>query len=449
MDPITLGLIGFTVAVTLIALRVPIGFALGGMAILCTYMFYGFKFARGEGFEAARALRPTMSLVGSNVFEFLHSYPLSMIPMFIALGHLAFHAGITTEIYNAGRVWLAKIPGGLAMASAMGCGGFSAITGSSIACAAAMGRICIPEMQRNGYDMRLASSTVAVGGTLGSLIPPSVLFIIYGLFTETSVNRLFLAGVVPGLMSLVGFLIVIWLWTRVNPSVAPVPDEQITMADRWRATGRSWPALMLFTIIIGGIYGGIFNATEAAAVCVSFALIYGVITRRLDGPKIRDAMRETAIQTGAIFFIAAGAKMFVAFVSLTGVTREFVALTEAAGLSNLSILLAIVALYLVMGMFLDPLGIMLLTLPFVVPLVEGMGMDLIWFGVVVVKLLEIGLITPPMGLNVFIINSVIGRDAPVHTIFRGVINFLAMDLVVFGLILAFPALSLWLAYSAF
>ena len=448
MDPTTIGLVGFIIALILMGFRVPIGFTLAGLAIVCTYMFFGFKNA--DEFQYARAVAPTMSLISSNAFEFLHSYPLSMIPLFIALGHIAFHAEITTEIYYAGRVWLSKVPGGLAMASVVGCGGFSAITGSSVACAAAMGRICIPEMLRFKYSTQLATSTVAVGGTLGSLIPPSVLFILYGLFTETSVNKLFLAGVIPGILSLLGFVIVIFIWTKLRPQDAPVPDETISNRDRWMASVRAWPAVLLFVIIIGGIYGGIFTATEAAAVCVSVATAYGFATRKLNWEKFVSAMKDTAKQTASIFFIAASAKMFVAFVSLTGLTREVMAMTEAYQMADWSILLVIVIMYLIMGMFLDPIGIMLLTLPFVIPLVENMGLDLIWFGVVVVKLLEIGLITPPVGLNVFIIGSVVGsKVAPVHTIFRGVINFLAMDIVVFGLIVVFPILSLLLPNSKF
>ncbi|MGD9862894.1 MAG: TRAP transporter large permease, partial [Pseudodonghicola sp.] len=360
MDPTTIGMIGFAAALLLIALRVPVGFALAGLAIVCTFLFYGYKF--GDTFQAERALRPTMSLISSNVFQFLHSYELSMVPLFIALGHVAFHARITTEIYYAVRVWLSKLPGGLAMASVMGCGGFSAITGSSIACAAAMGRICIPEMRRYNYSMRLAGSTVAMGGTLGSLIPPSVLFILYGLFTEQSVNKLFLAGVLPGLLSLLGMIGVIFIWTRLRPEDAPVPDQQIPLRDRWLALGRAWPAGALFVVIVGGIYGGIFTATEAAAVSLGFAILYGVLWRTLRWEDFVTAMKDTALQTAAIFFISAGAKMFVAFVSLTGLTREVVALTEHYMMSDWSILLVIVLLYLVMGMFLDPLGIMLLTL---------------------------------------------------------------------------------------
>jgi len=445
MDPSTIGLFGFIITLVLICLRVPIGFALAGLAIICTYLFFGFK--SGDEFQAAKAVYPTLALISSNVFEFLHSYPLSMVPLFIALGHIAYHAEITTDIYYAVRVWLARVPGGLAMASAIGCTGFSAITGSSLACASAMGRICIPEMMRFNYSPQLATSTVAIGGTLGALIPPSILFIMYGLFTEQSINKLFLAGIIPGLLSLGGILTVVFVWSKLKPQDAPTADTTYTARERWRATFRAWPAFSLFLIIIGGIYGGIFTATEAAAVSMFIALAYGVLARKLSWAHFLQAMKDTAVQSATIIFIAVCAKMFVAFVSLTGLTHDLISLIEYYQMSDWAILIMIALIYLVMGMFLDPLGIMLLTLPFVIPLIEGMGYDLIWFGVVVVKLLEIGLITPPVGLNVFIINSVVNNTIPVHTIFRGVINFLAMDIVVFALILAFPILSLFLPNS--
>lgn len=446
MDPTTIGAIGVILALVLIGLRVPIGFVLGGLAISCTFVFFAW---RTGTFLPMRAVGPTISLISSNMFDFVHSYSLSMVPLFIAVGHIAYQADITRRIYDAGRIWLVRIPGGLAMASMMGCGGFSAISGSSMACAAAMGRICVPEMVRSGYNMRLAASTVAVGGTLGSLIPPSILFIIYGLFAEQSVSKLFMAGVLPGLLSLAAFMLVIYIWARRSPEDAPAQHDELMRGDRRRALIGAWPAALLFVVTIGGIYGGIFTATEAAAVCLAFVLIYGAVSRRLTLPGFMQAMRDTAIQTGVIFFIAASAKMFVAFVSLTGLTGHIVTLTEYYELSQWSILLVIVLLYLVMGMFLDPLGIMLLTLPFVIPLVDGMGLDLIWFGVIVVKLLEIGLISPPMGLNVFVISGVVGKDAPVHLVFRGVVMFLVMDLMVLGLLLAFPTISLLLPNTQF
>jgi tripartite ATP-independent transporter DctM subunit len=262
MDPASIGLIAFAAVLILLALRVPIAFTLASVATVATFFIYAF---RSGSFAPERAIKATTSMVRSNSFDLIHSYDLSMIPLFVALGHIAYRADITTKIYHAAKVWLTKLPGGVAMASVMGCGGFSAITGSSIACASTMGRICTPEMLRMGYDPRLATASVAAGGTLGSLIPPSVLFIIYGIFTETSISSLFLAGVLPGLLTLAGFILVIAVWVWRTPSIAPPTDQRFTSAERMRAAWEAWPAVMLFVLIIGGIYGGIFTATEAAA----------------------------------------------------------------------------------------------------------------------------------------------------------------------------------------
>lgn len=444
MDGTVVGLIAFAALLLLLGLRVPIAFALAGVATIGTFAMFAF---RTGTFSPDRAFRPTSSLVFSNSFDLIHSYDLSMIPLFVALGHIAYRAEITTRIYRAARVWLAAIPGGVAMASVVGCGGFSAITGSSIACASTMGRICAPEMLRMGYDKRLATASVAAGGTLGSLIPPSVLFIIYGIFTETSISSLFLAGIIPGLISLLGFLLVIWVWVLRDPSAAPVEDGVTSARERLQAAIDAWPAMLLFVIIVGGIYGGIFTATEAAAVCVSAALLIGFAQRRLTVKSVIEALRETVIQTTSIFIIAAGAKIFVAFIALTGVAGEIVGAVQAAELNVVVLMLAIAAIYLLLGMFLDPIGIMVLTLPLLVPLVEGYGLDLIWFGVVVIKLLEIGLITPPVGLNVFVIASVVGREVPIDRIFSGIMRFLTVDVIVLGLIMAFPILSLLIPSS--
>lgn len=440
IDPATLGLIAFGCVLFLLALRVPIAFALASVATVSTFLIFAF---RSGSFAPERAIKATSSLVFSNSFDLIHSYNLSMIPLFVALGHVAYRAEITTKIYYAAKVWLVKLPGGVAMASVVGCGGFSAITGSSIACASTMGRICVPEMLRMGYDNRLATSAVAAGGTLGSLIPPSVLFIIYGIFTETSISKLFLAGVLPGLLTLAGFVLVIAVWVHRSPEIAPVGDTDITAAERWRAARDAWPAIFLFVVIIGGIYGGIFTATEAAAVCVFFAAVIGFVQGNLNWQGLWDSVRETCIQTTAIFFIAATAKIFVAFVALTGIAPSIVETVTAAEPSILMLMICIAVIYLVLGMFLDPIGIMVLTLPLMIPLVESYGLNLIWFGVVVIKLLEIGLITPPVGLNVFVIANVVGKkEAPIDRIFAGIARFLSVDIIVLILIMSFPILSL-------
>ncbi|WP_042245528.1 TRAP transporter large permease [Paracoccus sp. PAMC 22219] len=436
MDPMTIGLVAMAAVLVLLALRVPIAFALAGVASTGTFLVYA---TRTGDWMPERALNPTSSVVFSNFFDLVHSYDLSMVPLFVALGNIAFYAGITTRIYDAAAVWLRPLRGGVAMASVLGCGGFSAISGSSIACASTMGRICVPEMLRMGYDPKLATASVAVGGTLGSLIPPSVLFILYGIFTETSIAQLFLAGILPGILSLVGMLLVIAWWVNRDPDAAPRGERGD--ASRTDAALAAWPALLLFVVIVGGIYGGIFTATEAAAVSVVMTTLIGFAQRRLTLGVLWRAIRESLTQTAAIFLIAGAAKIFVSFVALTGMAGAVVGMVSDAELSLMMLMLVVVVIYLVLGMFLDPIGIMVLTLPFMVPLIEGYGLNLIWFGVIVVKLLEIGLITPPVGLNVFVVSNVT-KSVGIDKIFAGVTRFLAVDMLVLLLLILFPIISL-------
>lgn len=445
MDPATIGLVAFGLMLVLLAMRVPIAFALIGVATMAAFTIFAF---RTGTFMPERAIRATSSLVFSNSFDLVHSFDLSMIPLFVALGNIAYRAGITTAVYNSAKVWLVRQRGGLAVASVMGCGGFSAITGSSLACASTMGKICTPEMLRLGYDPRLATASVAAGGTLGSLIPPSILFIIYAIFTETSVSKLFLAGVLPGLLTLAGFVLVIWVWILVNPKLVPAQGEASTWAEKMAAVREAWPAVMIFLIIVVGIYGGFFTATAAAAVSVVVTTLIGFAQRRLSLRDLWEAVRETCVQTSAIFVVAAGAKIFVAAIALTGMAPALVQWVADAQLTPWMLLISICVVYLMLGMFLDPIGIMVLTLPLVVPLVESYGMNLIWFGVVVVKLLEIGLITPPVGLNVFVLANVVGKAAPIGTVFAGIWRFLCVDVVVLALIVGFPSISLFLSMTA-
>jgi tripartite ATP-independent transporter DctM subunit len=444
MSALLIGIGSFFSAVILLILRTPIAFALTLVASTATFLVFAY---RTGALEVERAITPMLTLIFSGTFDIFHSYELSMIPLFVALGHVSYHAKITTKIYYAARVWMNSIPGGVAMASILGCGGFSAITGSSVACASTMGRICCPEMLKMGYDPRLATSSVAVGGTLGSLIPPSVLFILYGIFTETSISQLFLAGIIPGLISLVGFILVVFIWVRRNPAIAPRLEQQISKQARYRALLDVWPAMLLFTIIIGGIYGGIFTPTEAAAVSLTAAIVIGVLQRELALDSIWLSFKETSKQTAILFILAAAAKLFVGFIALTGISGQVAEAADAANLSPVMLLFIITLIYLILGMFMDPIGIMILTLPIFIPLVESFNMDLIWFGVVVIKLLEISLITPPVGLNAFVIASVVGKAVSIEKIFAGIARFLIIDIIVLILIIALPVLSLLIPQS--
>jgi C4-dicarboxylate transporter, DctM subunit len=442
VDPLLVGLFTLGVTLLLLALRMPIAAALGISASVGVFLIFAWR--PGAEFMPQLAWRPTLSLIAYGPYDFLKSYSLATVPLFILMGHLAFEAGFTTDIYRAARLWLAKLPGGVAMASVVGCGGFAAITGSSVACAAAMGRIAIPEMLRFGYSKELATGSVAIGGTLGSLIPPSILFILYGVFAEQSIARLFMAAIVPGLLSLAAYLLVIYVWVRLRPAAAPYPREEITARDRWQSLGRCWSIIVLFAVVIGGIYLGFFTPSEAAGVGAIAALVLGLVLGRLDFRKIVAALRESVYQSSMIFAIALAGKIYVSFIALTGLSGAIGDWIAVNDISLLVVLGLIVVLYLVLGMFLDPIGIILLTLPLTIPLIDGYGLSLIWFGVLVVKLLEIGLVTPPIGLNVFVIKSIVGDRIRLESIFAGVGIFLVVEVFVLGLIIGIPGLSLWL-----
>ena len=442
MEPFQVGVYALIAVLVLLANRVPIAAALGVVASIGIFVIFAWR--PGQEFTAEYAVQPTLSLIANSPYAFITSSTLSTVPLFILMGHLAYEAGFTTDIYRAARLWLSRLPGGLAMASVVGCGGFSAITGSSVACAAAMGRIAIPEMLRFGYAPSLATGTVAIGGTLGSLIPPSVLFILYGIFAEQSIARLFIAAIIPGVISLLAYMLVIYFWVKIRPEVAPQPDETISREARIKSLLDCWAILALFVVVIGGIYIGLFTPTEAAGVGASATLILGLLLGRLKTDGVLRALKESVFQTSMIFVIAIGGKLFVNFIALTGLANEITFWIESTDASMFVVIGLIVVMYIFLGMFLDPIGIILLSLPLTIPIVEAYGLSLIWFGVVVVKLLEIGLVTPPIGLNVFVIKSIVDKTIKLESIFKGVGLFLVAEVFVLALIICVPAVSLLL-----
>ena len=442
MEPFQVGVYALIAVLVLLANRVPIAAALGVVASIGIFVIFAWR--PGREFTAEYAVQPTLSLIANSPYAFITSSTLSTVPLFILMGHLAYEAGFTTDIYRAARLWLSRLPGGLAMASVVGCGGFSAITGSSVACAAAMGRIAIPEMLRFGYAPSLATGTVAIGGTLGSLIPPSVLFILYGIFAEQSIARLFIAAIIPGVISLLAYMLVIYFWVKIRPEVAPQPDETISREARMKSLLDCWAILALFVVVIGGIYIGLFTPTEAAGVGASATLILGLLLGRLRTDGVLCALKESVFQTSMIFVIAIGGKLFVNFIALTGLANEITFWIESTDASMFVVIGLIVVMYIFLGMFLDPIGIILLSLPLTIPIVEAYGLSLIWFGVVVVKLLEIGLVTPPIGLNVFVIKSIVDKTIKLESIFKGVGLFLVAEVFVLALIICVPAVSLLL-----
>ncbi len=429
LTDIQIGFYGIGLLLTLIALRVPIAVALisvsfGGIAIIVS----------------PQAAWGSLAVIPYN---FTASWHLSSIPMFVLMGFICYHAGLTNGLFRAARMWLSALPGGLAVAAVFGCAGFAAVTGSSIACAAAMGRIAVPEMLRYRYDPGLATGTVAAAGTIGALIPPSILFILYGMIAQVQVSQLFLAGLVIGLITAFAYTLVIVVRVTLNPALAPKTDEPIRWADRFGALREVWPVLLLVLSVFGGLFAGIFTPTEAGAIGAFTSLLITMVRRSITLRGLWSSLMETLTISASIFIIAVGASMLTRFFAFSGVSDALGNVVLEMGISPLLLILAIALLYLVLGMFLEPIGAMLLTLPILLPLIESADISLLWFGVLVAKLLEIGMVTPPIGLNVFVLKSVMGERMSTGTIFGGVTWFIMADLVIIGLMVAFPAIVLF------
>ncbi len=441
MDPSLLALGAGIAVLLLLALRVPIAFGLLAVGVVGLFLIGAFRLG---SFNLDFGVRSTIAMLERDPYSFVASFTLMAIPMFLLMGNFAFRSGATRDAYETARVWLSALPGGLACASVAACGLFAAISGSSLATAAAMGRIAVPEMLRQGYDARLASGAVAAGGTLGALIPPSILMVIFGIFAEQSIGQLLIGGIVPGILTGLSYVAIIVLRVKMFPELAPRVTARYGWGDKVRSLGGTWQILLIFAVIVGVIYSGAATPTEAAAFGAFAVLVLGLVRRRITGEGFRGAVRETVTQTAMIFAIAIASKVLVAFVAFTGVSA---ALAEWAGGiegGRLLVLLAICALYVLLGMFMDPIGILLLTLPVVVPVVDALGYDLVWFGILLVKLLEVGMITPPVGLNVFVLKGAIGDAVRLEDVFRGIGPFLLMDVVTIAIMIAFPALVLWL-----
>ena len=430
MTNIEIGVAGIAAVLFLIAVRVPIGVALGGVSILGVWAIRGLDVAGG--------------LVKTIPFEFAASWSLSAIPMFLLMGAVAHHSGISTSLFQAARLWMGGLPGGLAVAANFACAGFSAASGSSLATAAAMGRITIPEMIKHGYDKGLSTGVVAAAGTLGSLIPPSILMVLFGIFAQTSISKLLIAGVLPGVLTAVVYAAMISVRCLVNPALAPGSTEKHTLKERFRALREVWPIPVLIIGIVGGIYGGIVTPTEAGAFGAFLAYVIALLQGRLTWDVVIESVAEALVSTTKIFFIAMGAVLFTKFLAFTGLMQAVGQNLGGWALDPLLVVVASAGIYLVLGMFLEPLGLMLLTLPLLLPIYEALGLDLIWVGVLVIKFLEIGLMTPPVGFNVYIVKSVVGDEVALGTIFKGVAWFLACEALVVILLVAFPQISLYL-----
>ena len=428
MDRDLVALLGFVGMFALMAIRVPIGIAMGAAGVL--------------GFAALSGWKAGFNLLANVPLSVVTDYNLSVIPMFILMGAFASRGGMSKELFAAGRAWLGHLRGGLAMASVAACGGFAAINGSSVATAATMAQVALPEMRRAGYHPGLSAGLIAAGGTLGIMIPPSVIFVLYGIMTETDIKKLFAAGVLPGLMAIGFYFLVVQLISRMRPDALP-RGELHSWSERWASLRGLWAVVLLFVFVLGGIYGGLFTVEEGAGVGAVGTLLIGIARRRLRLPEIRAALIDTLRVSSAIMTIVIGAFLFGYFLTITQFTQKAVAFLVGLPVGAYGVLALVMVGYFILGAIMDELAMILLTVPVVFPAMMQLGFDPVWFGVIVVMAVTFGMICPPVGINVFVINS-IARDVTLGRIYRGTMPFITVDVLRLVILCAFPAISLWL-----
>ena len=426
----TYALIGITVVLFLSFIGVPLGFATLFVGVI--------------GFAAYRGMDATVAVTGQWVMEMTMNLGLSVVPLFILMGTFIHRAGISDELYEASYAWLGKLKGGVAMATVFACAGFAAVSGSSLATAATMSKVAMPPMRKFGYSDGLSTGTIAAGGTLGIMIPPSVPMVIYGIIVGEDIGKLFIAGIVPGIMLILLFLVSIAIVVRVFPNADP-PGEGTTWAEKIKASKASWPIVALFAVVLGGIYTGIFTPTESAAVGAFCALLFAWYRGRMrTWPELLHVFADTVKTTGMIFTIVFCGMMLAQFVNITGMPFQLVDLVQGeGGVSEFQLILGICIICVIMGMIFESLGILLLLVPVFLPSLNALNVDMIWFGIIIILVVELGLITPPIGMNVFTVKAVI-TDVDLSKMFIGVIPFIVSMLL--GLLLLFlvPEIATWL-----
>jgi tripartite ATP-independent transporter DctM subunit len=427
------GLLIMALLLVLLALRMHIG-----MAMLL---------AGSIGYVTMAGLDPLLNHLKNSAYARFSVYDLSVVPLFLLMGQFATHGGLSKALFGAGNALIGHWRGGMAMGAVGACAGFGAICGSSLATAATMGQVALPELKKHGYSPSLSAASIAAGGTLGILIPPSVPLVIYAILAEQNIAKLFMAAFIPGILAAIGYMIVIGIVARISPKDAPAGDK-LPWGERIRALIRVWPVLLIFLTVIGGIYGGLFTPTEAASIGTVATAFVAWTSGGLKGKGFADCVYGAGTATGMIFLILLGADVLNVFLALAQVPGEMAAWVKGLGLPPLAVLLTIVAVYLVLGCVMDSLSMILLTIPIFFPVIMGLdfyGMDAeskaIWFGILALMVVEIGLITPPVGMNVFIISGM-APGVPMKSIFRNVVPFLVSDIVRIGLLIAFPSIAL-------
>ena len=426
----TEALVGLGLMMVLALLRIPIALAMGVVG------FLGVAYLRDWNFA------PALAMVETKVYETGRNYTLSVIPLFILMGSLVTRAGMSHELFRAAYKCIGHLRGGLAMATVCACAGFGAICGSSIATAATMAKVAYPAMNRLGYSDRLSTGAIAAGGTLGIMIPPSTLMVIYGVLTETNIGKMFAAGILPGLLGTVLLCLAVqWIvWT--DPASGP-RGERSSWRQRLIALNGVWAVALLFIVVMGGIYGGVFTATEGAGTGAFGALCFAIARRALTWRTLLDSLIESARTTAMLFAILIGALMFAEFVNYTSMPDDLKNLVTAFNLSPVMVVGAICVIYVMLGTAMEELSMILLTIPVFFPLIVHLGLDPIWFGILIVVVVEIGLISPPVGMNLFVLNALLPH-VPTRTLFHGVLPFMVADVARLAILIAFPVISLWL-----
>ncbi len=429
LTPVTLAALAFAAMWMPIVIMIPVGIAMAYAGLAGASVLVGFS--------------PTINTVVLQSAGFLSSLNLVVLPLFLMKGGFATAAGLSSDAYRLAHALFARRRGGLAIATIGSCAAFGAVTGSSLATAATIGTIALPEMRRRGYSVQLATGCVAAGGTLGSLIPPSGIMVIYAVLTETSIGKIFVAAILPALLATLLYILTVSVYVRVKPDAAG-PVERVPMREVFRAILNSWGVVALFGAVIGGIYAGVFTATEAGAVGGGFAFLFALGRGRLKGDAFWRVIGDVARNTALIYLLLFGAVAFSFFIGVTQLPQLLVAFIKTQDLAPLAVICLLLLIYLVLGFFMDPITTMFVTVPVVGPLVVSLGYDPIWWGIVTIAAVEVGLIHPPFGLNAFIIKGVAGEDVTIGTIFRGIIPFLAADFVKLALLILFPFFALWL-----
>jgi C4-dicarboxylate transporter DctM subunit len=428
MESLSIAVAGLVVVLGLMAIGMPIG---------CAMLAVGFG-----GIMVLGSFEQALNALVSHSYYAISSYVFVVLPLFILMGHWALYGGLSRNLYDFTHKWLGHLPGGLALATVAGCGGFGAVTGSSLATAATMGKVAIPEMERFGYDSKLSSGVVAASGTLGILIPPSGIGIIYAYITGLSVAKVLMAGLLPGILSAVIYGIMIIVRVSKKPELGP-PAIRIPWRERLASIKGLSGVLLLVVVVLGGIYSGLVTVTEAGAVGTFLCLIIAIISKGMSWPRLKTSLTETAETAAMIFLIIVGATLFTLFVALSGLPSYLSNWLVALPLPPLATLLLILVAYIPMGMFLDTIATILLTVPIVFPTLLALGYDGVWFGVILIKTAELALITPPIGMNVYVVRS-IAPHIQLQNIFLGIMPFALMDIVTIAILVAFPQISLWL-----